>query len=270
MIGTWLLVDLSAKRTGMKPLISVKELKKSYHGHDVLKGVDLDVASGATTVVIGRSGCGKSTLLRCLNGLESFDSGSITVAGATIEITEKKHRKSERNFQKNAKKIRSNLGMVFQSFNLFPHLTLLENMIKAPMVVKNISRAEAEQNAEALLKKVGLSQCLGRYPSQLSGGQQQRGAIARALAMSPRVILYDEPTSALDPWLVDEVFQVMKDLDAEGMTQVVVTHELRFAREVADEVVFIEDGEIVEIGKAEQIFSQPRDERTRQYLGRFL
>jgi polar amino acid transport system ATP-binding protein len=249
--------------------ISVQKLRKK-HGHmEVLKGIDLEVTPGELTVLIGPSGCGKSTLLRCLNGLETLDSGSIVINGVKLERCEKTVHLTK-NFDKKARAIRENVGMVFQSFNLFPHLTLLENITKAPIVVKKFSAKEAWHKAQDLLAKVGLESHFEHYPCQLSGGQQQRAAIARALAMSPKAILYDEPTSSLDPSLVNEVLQVMRTLDDEGMTQIVVTHEMRFARDVADHIVHIQDGTIVEMGTPEKIFSSQSDERTRHFLRNFI
>ena len=248
--------------------ISVKNLSKK-HGHlEVLRGINLEVTPGELTVLIGPSGCGKSTLLRCLNGLETLDSGSIIINGITLE-KDTNNSFSNSNFDKKARAIRENVGMVFQNFNLFPHLTLLENITKAPIVVKKIAPKEAKEIAKGLLEKVGLASHAEHYPCQLSGGQQQRAAIARALAMSPKAILYDEPTSALDPGLVHEVLQVMRTLDDEGMTQIVVTHEMRFARDVADHIVHIQEGKIVEIGSPEQIFTAPNDLRTRNFLRNF-
>jgi polar amino acid transport system ATP-binding protein len=250
-------------------LISVVDLHKSFHSNPVLNGISLDVAPRELTVLIGPSGCGKSTFLRCLNGLEMFDRGKISIGDIRLERSSSGS-SLDRQFQANVRMLRLSVGMVFQSFNLFPHLTVLENVTKAPMVVKGIPKEQAETSARELLSKVGLSTHIHRYPSQLSGGQQQRAAIARALAMTPSVMLYDEPTSALDPGLVDEVLKVMQTLDEEGMTQVVVSHEMRFVRDVADTVVYIEDGRIVEMGSPERIFSSPDDERTKRFLKRFL
>jgi ABC-type polar amino acid transport system ATPase subunit len=248
--------------------ISVKNLSKR-HGHlEVLRNINLEVTPGELTVLIGPSGCGKSTLLRCLNGLETLDSGSIIINGVILEKSEKSSY-STSDFDKKARAIRENVGMVFQNFNLFPHLTLLENITKAPIVVKKMGAKEAKEKAKDLLVKVGLATHADYYPCQLSGGQQQRAAIARALAMSPKAILYDEPTSALDPGLVHEVLQVMRTLDDEGMTQIVVTHEMRFARDVADHIVHIQEGKIVEMGTPEQIFTSPNDDRTRHFLRNF-
>jgi ABC-type polar amino acid transport system ATPase subunit len=217
--------------------------------------------------LIGPSGCGKSTLLRCINGLETIDEGSVQVGQTSLQSP---LQIGQKEFQSRAQAVRRQVGMVFQSFNLFPHLTVLENVMKAPQVVRGASSAEAEKSAGEALAKVGLSEKVNHYPNQLSGGQQQRAAIARALAMSPKVLLYDEPTSALDPTLVNEVLRVMKKLDQEGMTQIVVTHEMRFARDVADRIVFIEDGRIVEMGPPAEIFAAPKSERTRAFLGNFL
>ncbi|HMN67019.1 MAG TPA: amino acid ABC transporter ATP-binding protein, partial [Bdellovibrionales bacterium] len=198
-------------------------------------------------------------------GLETIDSGSIEILGTTLESP---GRIGQKEFEKRAQRVRENVGMVFQSFNLFPHLTILQNMMVAPRVV--FGKTDTEERALALLQKVGLGDKADRYPSQLSGGQQQRAAIARALAMSPKIMLYDEPTSALDPTLVNEVLKVMKQLDQEGMTQVVVTHEMRFARDVADRIAFIDHGRIIEMGPPERIFGQPQDARLRDFLRHFL
>lgn len=249
--------------------VAVEDLHKAFHGNPVLRGIDLEVAPRELTVLIGPSGCGKSTFLRCLNCLEIFDSGKIRIGGIELErATEQTP--LDRQFNRKVRELRIHVGMVFQSFNLFPHLTVLENVVKAPLVVKGVSQGQAEALAADLLAKVGLSTHLHHYPSQLSGGQQQRAAIARALAMQPRVMLYDEPTSALDPGLVDEVLLVMQKLDEEGMTQIVVTHEMRFARDVADKIVFFEAGQVVEVGPPEQMFSAPQDPRTRSFLKNFL
>lgn len=233
----------------------------------MVNGISLEVEQGDLIALIGPSGCGKSTLLRCLNGLETVDSGHVQVFQHRLSNPDEM---GKREFSRQAQSMRREVGMVFQSFNLFPHLTVLENLMRAPLVVQGIAVADAEFQAKVLLTKVGLSDKANHYPEQLSGGQQQRAAIARALAMAPKILLYDEPTSALDPTLVNEVLRVMKQLDQEGMTQIVVTHEMRFARDVADRIVFIENGLIVEMGPPEQIFSQPRDERTRAFLGNFI
>jgi polar amino acid transport system ATP-binding protein len=248
-------------------LIGVEDLRKSFGEAEALRGVSFGVAESALVVIIGPSGCGKSTLLRCLNGLELFDSGRVHIADVTLE----RHNGTvPRDLKHRLRMLREEVGMVFQSFNLFPHMTVLENAVKAPMVVKGLRRDEAEARARALLGKVGLSDRLDYYPSQLSGGQQQRAAIARALTMAPKVMLYDEPTSSLDPTLVHEVLQIMRQLHDEGMTQVVVSHEMRFARDVADRILFMHQGLIAESGPPAEIFGAPRDPRTREFLKSFL
>jgi ABC-type polar amino acid transport system ATPase subunit len=214
-------------------------------------------------VLIGPSGCGKSTFLRCLNQLEIPDSGRIPIDGVTVEGG---HAPRTREEHERQRRLRMQAGMVFQSFNLFPHRTALQNVMTGPAVVKRVPEAEAETRARELLAKVGLEDKAGAYPAQLSGGQQQRVAIARALAMEPRVMLFDEPTSALDPELRDEVLRVMRQLAEEGMTMIVVTHEMQFARDMADRVLFFEGGRIVESGPTEQIFSHPQQDRTREFL----
>jgi polar amino acid transport system ATP-binding protein len=251
----------------MSALISVKDLRKTYGAHEALRGISFNVEVSELTAIIGPSGCGKSTLLRCLNGLELFDSGRVRIGEITLEIS---NGAPPRNLNVQLRHLREEVGMVFQNFNLFPHLTALENAVLATRVVKKADRATAESRARDLLAKVGLGDRLDYYPSQLSGGQQQRAAIARALAMSPKVMLYDEPTSALDPSLVGEVLTIMRNLDDEGMTQVVVTHEMHFARDVADKVLVLADGELIETGSPETIFSSPQDERTRNFLQRYL
>jgi polar amino acid transport system ATP-binding protein len=251
------------------PLIQVRGLEKSFGVVPVLRGVDLAVEPGQLVAVIGRSGCGKSTLLRCLNCLEIFERGQVEITGITLSRPAGPTCTDEE-FQQRAQVLRGKVGMVFQSFNLFPHCTVLQNVALAPQIVKKLTRKAAQEQAYDLLAKVGLVGFADRYPANLSGGQQQRTAIARALAMSPNVMLYDEPTSALDPELVDEVLEVMRALDREGMTQIVVTHEMRFAREAADLIVYMEDGRIVEGAAPERMFSSPQDERTRKYLKRFL
>ncbi|MEK7730128.1 MAG: amino acid ABC transporter ATP-binding protein [candidate division KSB1 bacterium] len=252
-----------------RPAVSVQSLHKSFHNNHVLHGVDLNIDVSELTVLIGPSGCGKSTFLRCLNGLELLDQGRISIGDITLARAHKAEAPGK-DFHAKMRALRTQVGMVFQSFNLFPHLTVLENITIAPVVVKSSEATSAKNKALDLLNKVGLSTHAHHYPSQLSGGQQQRAAIARALAMEPRVMLYDEPTSALDPGLVDEVLGVMKALDDEGMTQIVVTHEMRFARDVADKIVYFEAGSIVETGSPEIIFSSPQDERTRKFLKRYL
>jgi len=240
-------------------IIRVRKLEKSFGNLKVLQGIDLDVEEKEKLVIIGPSGSGKSTLLRCLNLLEEPTGGSIEFAG--IDITDPKV---------DLPKIREQIGMVFQSFNLFPHKNVTENIIMAPMIVKKMQESEAKEIAFNLLEKVGLSDKANNYPAELSGGQQQRVAIARALAMQPKVMLFDEPTSALDPEMVGEVLQVMGDLAKEGMTMVVVTHEMKFAQEIGDRVIFMDEGMIVEEGPPQQIFTEPVNPRTRSFLTRVM
>lgn len=251
------------------PLLSVKDLYKSYDEVSILKGVSLEVEEGDLVSIIGPSGCGKSTFLRCLNFMEIPDAGRISIAGITIDC-QGLDDAPPKDLQESAHALRQRVGMVFQQFNLFPNRTILDNVALAPVVVRGVPREDADKNGRRLLEKVGLGAFADRYPAQMSGGQQQRAAIARALAMNPKVMLYDEPTSALDPGLVDEVLKVMKDLDAEGMTQIVVTHEMRFARDASDYIVYMEGGHIVEISDEDEIFTNPKDERTRQFLRRFI
>lgn len=243
----------------MNEKIKVENLKKSFHKLHVLKGIDLTVNEGEVVCIIGPSGSGKSTLLRCLNLLETPTSGSVVVDG--YNITDKKV---------DINKVRENIGMVFQNFNLFPHLTVLENIMLAPVELKKMSKQEAKTAAMTLLKRVGLDDKAGCHPSQLSGGQQQRVAIARALAMNPDVMLFDEPTSALDPEMVGEVLNVMKELAAQGMTMIVVTHEMGFAREVSDRVIFIDEGIIMEEGNPKDFFSNPKNPRAIDFLNKVL
>nr|WP_240792911.1 amino acid ABC transporter ATP-binding protein [Arthrobacter crystallopoietes] len=243
---------------------------KSYGEVEVLKGVDLSVHRGEVVAIIGPSGSGKTTMIRTLNAMEPINAGDVLYRGAPVG-----YRKDAQGHMRPAPdralaKTREKIGMVFQQFNLFPHKTVLENVTFAPTHLKKASTAEAKAQALELLEKVGMSAHADKYPHQLSGGQQQRVAIARALAMNPEVILFDEPTSALDPELVGEVLQVMTELAAEGLTMVVVTHEMRFAREVADWVVFMDQGVVVEEGPAEEVFDNPRHERTGRFLGRVL
>ena len=242
-------------------MIAVEQLKKSFGRHTVLRGITMGQQKGEATVIIGPSGCGKSTFLRCLNQLETIDSGQVTIAGIMFNHEPTDHATQHR--------LRLRAGMVFQSFNLFPHLTVMENIAIAPIRVNGETRESAEGRARELLKKVGLLDRADFFPSQLSGGQQQRAAIARALAMQPEVMLFDEPTSALDPELRGEVLRVMRDLAEEGMTMLVVTHEMNFARAVADRVLFFDDGLIAEEGTPEQIFNEPRCERTQEFLRKF-
>jgi ABC-type polar amino acid transport system ATPase subunit len=239
-----------------EPLISLRGLGKRFGSHQALRGIDLDVAPGSVLVLIGPSGSGKSTLIRCINGLVRPDEGSLTVAGKPVDI----HKESAWQV------LRTEIGMVFQDYALFPHLTVLRNMTLTPQRRRKLPRAEAEERAQALLAKVGLAHKADDYPSALSGGQQQRVAIVRALAMQPKAILFDEPTSALDPETITGVLDVMRDLAREGTTMVVVTHEMGFAREVADRVVFMADGQIVEQGPSGPFFAAPQHERTRAFL----
>lgn len=241
-------------------MINIKNLHKSFGDLEVLKGIDLEVEQGKVIVLIGPSGSGKTTFLRCLNLLEVPTDGTIEINETVMDFKKPVRKNSITSF-------RSLTGMVFQSYNLFPHKTALENVMEGPIIVKNIAKNHAKETAAALLTKVGLGEKIDFYPFQLSGGQQQRVGIARALAMEPKVMLFDEPTSALDPELVGDVLQVMKDLAKdEGMTMIVVTHEMRFAREVADEVIFMDEGKIMERGTPEQIFTNPKEARTRKFL----
>lgn len=240
-------------------MISVKGLYKQFDKLEVLKGLDLEIERGKVIVLIGPSGSGKTTFLRCLNVLETPTKGVISIDDETLDFSKPVANKRVASFRRQT-------GMVFQSYNLFPHMTALENVMEGPITVKKESKDVVRQRAEALLNKVGLGDKLDYYPFQLSGGQQQSVGIARALAMDPKVMLFDEPTSALDPELVGEVLKVMKDLATEGMTMVVVTHEMRFAKEAADEVLFLDQGVIVERGKPEQIFTNPKEARTKQFL----
>jgi L-cystine transport system ATP-binding protein len=240
-------------------MISVQGLYKQFGDLEVLKGIDLKIEKGKVVVVIGPSGSGKTTFLRCLNVLEMPTKGIISLGDMKLDFSKKIQKKEISAFRRLT-------GMVFQSYNLFPHMTALENVMEGPVTVKGEVKEKARKKAEELLVKVGLADKVNLYPFQLSGGQQQRVGIARALAMEPEVMLFDEPTSALDPELVGEVLKVMKDLANEGMTMVVVTHEMRFAREVADEVIFMDHGVIVERGKPEEIFINPKQERTKQFL----
>ncbi|MED4730863.1 amino acid ABC transporter ATP-binding protein [Aneurinibacillus migulanus] len=240
-------------------MIEVENVNKSFGNLHVLKDCNIEVAKSEVVVLIGASGSGKSTLLRCLNFLEIIDGGTITISGKKIDPK-----------KENVNHIREQVGMVFQHFNLFPHMTVLENIIEAPIHVKKVNKKQAIEHARQLLIKVGLLDKENAYPDQLSGGQKQRVAIARALAMKPDIMLFDEPTSALDPELVGEVLSVMKDLAMEGMTMVVVTHEMGFAREMADRVVVMHNGNIIEEGPPDQIFQQPSHERTQRFLSKVL
>ncbi|MFB9947445.1 amino acid ABC transporter ATP-binding protein [Rhizobium puerariae] len=248
--------------------VKIQNLKKSFSNHVVLRGVDLDVAEGEVVVVIGASGSGKTTLLRCINLLEIPDAGSILVDGEPMGREEKGRFRplGDRKLQE----MRAQIGMVFQRFNLFPHKTALENVTLGPIISRGMSKAEAEKLGSLLLERVGLAEKRNAYPSHLSGGQQQRVAIARSLAMQPRLMLFDEPTSALDPELVGEVLETMRQLATEGMTMIVVTHEMAFAREVADRVVYVDQGQILEEGPPDEIFRAPKHERTQNFLRRTL
>ena len=239
----------------MPALISIRSLKKAYGTFAVLHGIDLDIDEGEVVCVIGPSGSGKSTLIRCINHLEAFAADStITVDGIKVEPGPSLAR------------VRAEVGMVFQSFNLFPHMTVLRNVMLAPIRVRKTAPPEAERKARELLARVGISEQAEKYPGQLSGGQQQRVAIARALAMEPKVLLFDEPTSSLDPEMVGEVLDVMRKLAGTGVTMIVVTHEMGFARQVADRVIFMDGGRLVEAGTPSEIFDTPREERTRGFL----
>ncbi len=241
-----------------EPIIKIENVHK-YFGHiHALRGVSLTVDRGEVVVVIGPSGSGKSTLLRCINRLEEYDSGCITVDAIPLDTA------------RNVNAVREEVGMVFQSFNLFSHLTVMDNLTLAQRVVRRRGKDESRDVALALLEKVGIREKADAYPIQLSGGQQQRVAIARALAMNPRIMLFDEPTSALDPEMIKEVLDVMLELAKEGMTMVVVSHEMGFARAAAGRIVFMDEGQIVEVGRPDELFEHPREERTREFLGNIL
>ena len=241
-----------------KEMIQITDLQKYYGNLHVLKGVNLTIAEQEVLVIIGPSGCGKSTLLRCMNFLEEPTGGTVAIDGVVLKNDE------------SINDVRKEVGMVFQRFNLFPHMTVLENLMLAPMKVRGVDKAEAEATARIYLEKVGMADKANNYPEQLSGGQQQRVAIARALCMKPKVMLFDEPTSALDPEMINEVLDVMKALANEGMTMVVVTHEMGFAREVGDRVIFLSEGNILEEGTPEEIFSNAKEERTKSFLSKIL
>lgn len=239
-------------------MIDIENLRKSFGDVEVLKGINLTIKEKEVVVIIGPSGSGKSTLLRCMNYLEEPTSGEVSVDGIV------------RDGEANINKVREEVGMVFQRFNLFPHMTVLQNIMLAPIKVRHVAKQEAEETARKLLARVGLADKADAYPSQLSGGQQQRVAIARALAMKPKVMLFDEPTSALDPEMVGEVLDVMRKLAEEGMTMVIVTHEMGFAREVGDRLLFVDDGRIIEQGDPKEVFEHPKEERTRLFLSKVL
>ncbi|WP_347862860.1 amino acid ABC transporter ATP-binding protein [Salimicrobium sp. PL1-032A] len=240
-------------------MITVKDLHKSFGKNEVLKGIDLEVLEQEVVCVIGPSGSGKSTLLRCLNLLEEVTSGAVFIEGDNL---------TDRNV--NINEVRTRVGMVFQHFNLFPHMTVMDNITLGPIKIKGVSKEQARKDAIPILQKVGLEEKADVYPESLSGGQKQRVAIARSLAMNPKIMLFDEPTSALDPELVGDVLEVMKDLAKEGMTMVVVTHEMGFAREMGDRVIFMDEGIIMEEDKPENLFGNPQNERTQEFLSKVL
>ncbi len=240
-------------------IIEFRNVSKSFGDFEVLKGINFSVEEGEVVVIIGPSGSGKSTLLRCINGLEDISSGELIVDGIRVH-----DRKADLN------RLRTEIGFVFQQFNLYPHMTVAQNIMLAPMKVRKLSRKEAEERCMKLLERVGIPEQANKYPENLSGGQQQRVAIARALAMEPKIMLFDEPTSALDPEMINEVLEVMVDLARGGMTMVVVTHEMGFARRVADRVVFMDEGRILEEGTPEHFFQNPENERTKRFLDRIL
>ncbi len=259
---------MSAAQT-MRPLVRARNVHKSFDQLEVLKGIDLDIMPGEVVVILGPSGSGKSTFLRCINHLEDIHKGLIEVDGEQMGYRIRNNRLEKLSANGIARQ-RRKIGMVFQQFNLYPHMTVLQNIIEAPVGVHGESRKEASQNAMKLLERVGLLEKANSYPRQLSGGQQQRVAIARALAIKPKLMLFDEPTSALDPELVGEVLATMRDLAKQGLTMIVVTHEISFAREAADRVVFMDDGKIVEMGKPEEVIGNPQHSRTQAFLSRFL
>ena len=252
-----------------EPMVKISGLRKRYGAREVLSGIDLDVQAGSVMCIIGPSGSGKSTLLACINHLERIDAGKLWVDGELVGYREHNDRLYELP-ERQVARMRQGVGMVFQQFNLFPHMTALQNIIEAPVQVKRVKPAQARQRAMELLARVGLADKQAMFPAQLSGGEQQRVAIARALAMDPKLMLFDEPTSALDPELVGEVLAVMQDLARSGMTMVVVTHELAFAREVGDALVFMDAGVIVERGAPREVLSAPKERRTRDFLSRVL
>ena len=250
------------------PMVTAKGIEKYFGRNHVLRGMDLEVLTREAVMLIGRSGSGKTTFLRCVNFLEEPSAGSIEIDGVRV-AADPLHARSREHLEQ-IRQIRIRSGMVFQEFNLFPHMSVLQNLIEAPTKVLKVPRAEAVERAEAYLGKVGLAEKRDEYPARLSGGQKQRVAIARALCMEPKVLLFDEPTSALDPELIGEVLHVMEDLAHEGATMIVVTHELHFAREAADRVIFLEEGRIIEEGPPEKMLDNPDDDRTRGFLRRFL
>ena len=249
-------------------IVHARSIRKSFGDNEILKGIDLDIAAGEVVCIIGPSGSGKTTLLRCLNRLETIDSGRIWINGELLGYVEQQGGALMERGYEDLRRQRQNIGMVFQRFNLFPHMTALENVLEGPWKIKGQQRASALAKSEELMASVGLGDRMHFHPAQLSGGQQQRVAIARALAMEPKLMLFDEPTSALDPELVGEVLAVMQDLAKSGMTMAVVTHEMNFARNVADRVIFMADGAIVEAGTAEQVLADPQHRRTADFLAR--
>ena len=250
-------------------LVEIHDVHKAFHGTEVLKGIDLTVEPGEVVALLGPSGSGKSTLLRTINHLETVDAGSVTVDGEFIGY-ELRHGKLHELREREILRRRTQVGIVFQNFHLFPHLTALENITEAPLALKRLGRDDAAELARGLLDRVGLAHKADAYPRQLSGGQQQRVAIARALALQPQVLLFDEPTSALDPELVGEVLDVIRDLAKLGTTLVIVTHEIGFAREVADRVVFLDDGQVIEQGSPDEVLGRPQHPRTREFLAKVL
>jgi glutamate transport system ATP-binding protein len=241
------------------PLVELEAVRKSFGDNLVLNDVDLRIARGEVIVIAGPSGSGKSTMLRCINGLEEIDAGEISFDGQPIDRS-----------GKGLAALRTRIGMVFQQFNLFPHMSVIQNVVLGPVEAKGETRAEAERRARELLERVGIAEKAGQYPADLSGGQQQRVAIARALAMEPRLMLFDEPTSALDPEMIREVLDVMRDLARDGMTMAVVTHEMGFAREVGDRIVFIDDGRIVEEGPPDEFFGAARSDRAKEFVDKII
>ena len=252
------------------PTLEVLDLHKNYGAHEVLKGISLAAHDGDVISIIGSSGSGKSTFLRCINLLESPSRGAIRLRGEELQLRAGKHGELVCRNHRQLEKMRARIGFVFQNFNLWPHMTILDNLILAPMRVRGLDRAQAIAEAEALLARVGLADKRNAYPGNLSGGQQQRVAIARTLAMAPEVLLFDEPTSALDPELVNEVLGVIRSLAEEGRTMLIVTHEMRFARDVSSHVMFLHEGRIEEFGPPEEVFSQPRSARCREFLASHL
>ncbi len=262
-----MLSGTSAQANGARAMVDAQDVHKYFHNNEVLRGVNTQVQRGEVVVVIGPSGSGKTTFLRCINHLEKINRGRIYVDGQLIGYRETADGKLVEDSERNIAAIRAEIGMVFQRFNLFPHLTALQNIMEAPVQVKGVPKEQAEARARELLAKVGLAEKAEAYPARLSGGQQQRVAIARALAMDPKLMLFDEATSALDPELVGEVLKVMRQLAEEGMTMIVVTHEMGFARDVADRVIFMDGGIIQEEGAPVELFSAPKNDRLRTFLG---